>query len=210
MHCSFAEATHWRGRGNGANAVILRSGNAIRLARPADAPAIAAVHVHAWRETYTGLVPAQVLSGLSVARRTELWSRIISAPEAFHSSVVFVAQREGAFAGFGCCGLQRAENLHARGYDGEISSLYLLRPFQRCGLGLALMRAMSQELQRRRLRAASLWVLRENQNACRFYESLGGDIVADKKDIGEDGVVFDEVAYGWRDLGALVRRATRC
>jgi len=73
---------------------------------------------------------------------------------------------------------------------------------------MALMRAMGQELQRRQLRAASLWVLRENQNACRFYEKLGGDIVGDKKDIREDGVVFVEVAYGWRDLGALVQRAT--
>jgi hypothetical protein len=67
---------------------------------------------------------------------------------------------------------------------------------------------MCQELQRRRLQAASLWVLRENQNACRFYASLGGHIVGNKEDTREDGVVFVEVAYGWRDLGALVRRAT--
>jgi ribosomal protein S18 acetylase RimI-like enzyme len=185
-----------------------RISGSIRVARAADAPAIAAVHVDAWRETYAGLVPAHVLSGLSLDRRTEVWGRIISKPEAFNSSAVFVTEREGAVVGFGCCGLQRAEILNAQGYDGEISSIYLLRSVQRCGFGLALMSAMGQELQRRHLQAASLWVLRENQKACRFYEKLGGDIVGDKKDIREDGVVFVEVAYGWRDLGALVQRAT--
>jgi ribosomal protein S18 acetylase RimI-like enzyme len=182
-------------------------GGSIRVAREADAPAIAAVHVDAWRETYAGVVPDHVLSGLSVNRRTEVWTRIISNPEAFNSSTVFVAEREGVVAGFGCCGLQRTENLNAQGYDGEISSIYLLRSFQRCGLGLALMSAMGQELRRRQLQAASLWVLRDNQKACRFYERLGGDIVGDKKDIHEEGVVFVEVAYGWRDLGALVQTA---
>jgi ribosomal protein S18 acetylase RimI-like enzyme len=181
----------------------------IRIASAADAPAIAAVHVDAWRETYAGLVPAHVLSGLSVDRRIEGWARIMSKSEAFNSSAVFVAEREGAAVGFGCCGLQRAENLNAQGYDGEISAIYLLRSFQRCGLGTALMGAMGQELLRRQMHAASLWVLRENQNARRFYEKLGGDIVGHRKDISEDGVVFFEVAYGWRDLGALLQTATR-
>jgi ribosomal protein S18 acetylase RimI-like enzyme len=186
-----------------------RISDSIRIARAVDAPAIAAVHVDAWRETYAGLVPAHVLSGLSVHRRTEVWTRIMSNPEALNSSAVFVAEREGAVVGLGCCGLQRDENLNAQGYDGEISAIYLLRSFQRCGLGLALMSAMGKELRRRRMHAASLWVLRENQNARRFYEKLGGDIVGDKRDIREDGVVFVEVAYGWRDLGASLQTATR-
>jgi ribosomal protein S18 acetylase RimI-like enzyme len=182
--------------------------NSIRFAVVADASAIATIHVDAWRETYAGLIPPHVLSGLSADRRTEMWGRILSNPEGFSSSAVFVAEREGAIVGFGCCGLQRAESLGAQGYDGEISAIYLLRAFHRCGLGRALMSAMAQELQHRQLQAASLWVLRENEKACRFYEKLGGDAVADKKDIREDGFVFVEIAYGWRDLGALILTAT--
>jgi len=184
-----------------------RNGDFIRAAMGADAPAIAAVHVEAWRETYASLLPAHVLSSLSVDRRTEVWGRIISNPEAFESSAVLVAERDGAVVGFGCCGLQRAESLNARGYDGEISSIYLLRSFQGVGLGLRLMSAMGEELRRRRLKAASLWVLRANQKACRFYEKLGGDIIAEKTDVREDGVAFVEAAYGWRDLDALAQRA---
>jgi ribosomal protein S18 acetylase RimI-like enzyme len=103
--------------------------------------------------------------------------------------------------------MQRAESLNVQGYDGEISSIYVLRAFQRRGLGVALMSVMGGELQRRRLQAVSLWVLRENESARRFYEKLGGDIIGVKKDIREDGVVFVEVAYGWRDFGALAQRA---
>ena len=44
-------------------------GGSIRVAGVADAAAIAAVHVEAWRETYVGIVPVQVLAGLSVDRR---------------------------------------------------------------------------------------------------------------------------------------------
>ena len=43
-------------------------GGSIRVAEVADAAAIAAVHVEAWRETYVGIVPVQVLAGLSVDR----------------------------------------------------------------------------------------------------------------------------------------------
>jgi hypothetical protein len=69
------------------------------------------------------------------------------------------------------------------------------------------MSAMAQELRRRKLQGVSLWVLRKNQ-ACRFYEKLGGDVVADKKDVREDGFAFVELAYGWHDLAALILRAT--
>jgi ribosomal protein S18 acetylase RimI-like enzyme len=179
----------------------------IRAAGVADAAAIAAVHVEAWRETYMGIVPVQVLAGLSVDHRTEIWRRILTNPTAFSSSAVFVAERDGTVVGFGCCGMQRAESLNAQGYDGEISSIYVLRAFQRCGLGVALMSVMGGELQRRQLQAASLWVLRENESARRFYEKLGGDTIGNKKDIRGDGIIFVEVAYGWRDLGALAQRA---
>jgi ribosomal protein S18 acetylase RimI-like enzyme len=114
--------------------------------------------VEAWRETYVGIVPVQVLAGLSVDRRKEVWRRILTNPTAFSSSAVFVAERDGTVVGFSCCGMQRDESLNAQEYDGEISSIYVLRAFQRLGLGVALMSVMGGELQRRRLQAASLWV----------------------------------------------------
>jgi hypothetical protein len=49
----------------------------------------------------------------------------------------------------------------------------------------------------------SLWVLRENAKARRFYERLGGVVVAEKEERRAGGVLV-EVAYGWRGLGPLM------
>jgi hypothetical protein len=47
-----------------------------------------------------------------------------------------------------------------------------------------------------------LWVLEENEIARRFYESIGGTLIAqDRFELG--GAVLSEVAYGWKDLNAL-------
>ncbi len=134
-----------------------------------------------------------------------MWARILCDPATFNASAAFVAERGGTVVGFGCCGVQRSEMLSAQGYDGEISAIYILRSSQRRGFGLALMGAMTQELRHCRLEAASLWVLRENASARRFYEGLGGEVVGEKENI-HDHRIFIEVAYGWRNLAELAAR----
>jgi hypothetical protein len=99
--------------------MALSVSDSIRVARVADASAIATVHVDAWRETYADLVPVHMLCSLSVDRRTDMWGRVLSNPEEFSSSALFVAEREGAIVGFGCCGLQRVESLGAKGYEAR-------------------------------------------------------------------------------------------
>jgi len=181
------------------------SDGSIRTATVADASAIGSIHVEAWRETYVGIVPDHVLAGLSVEGRAAMWGRHLRDPTASNASAAFVAERGGTIVGFGCCGAQRAEMLKAQGYDGEFIAIYVLRTSQHRGLGLALMGAMAQELRRRQLEAASLWVLRENTGARRFYEGIGGEVVGEKEDI-RDQRIFIEVAYGWRNLAELAER----
>jgi ribosomal protein S18 acetylase RimI-like enzyme len=69
------------------------------------------------------------------------------------------------------------------------------------------MRTMGRQMRRRQLRGASLWVLRENIGACRFYEAIGGEIVGEREDIREDRVLV-EAAYGWRSLVRLAEVIT--
>ena len=52
---------------------------AIRKARPADAVAIAAVHVAAWRNTYPGILPDAFLAKLSVSRQAVHYDQAIRA-----------------------------------------------------------------------------------------------------------------------------------
>jgi ribosomal protein S18 acetylase RimI-like enzyme len=174
----------------------------IRRAMITDAPRIARVHVKSWLETYTGIVPDEILAALSVSRRTLAWERILRDPINHDNSVVYLKVVGDVIAGFGACGEQRDVNLKGQGFDGEIGAIYVLQQFQRLGTGRALMRALADELVGRGSHGIALWVLRENTPARHFYEKCGGEIVGERKDV-RGQAVLTEVAYGWRDINVL-------
>jgi hypothetical protein len=51
----------------------------LRDATPADAHAIANVLVQSWRAAYRGLLPDDVLAGLSIPDREQFWSDALTA-----------------------------------------------------------------------------------------------------------------------------------
>lgn len=171
----------------------------LRRAILADAPAIGALHVASWRETYTGLVPDAMLTGLTFEARTAMWSAVLADPDAFGRAALFVAEEDGRAVGFGACGDQRDNALADAGFGGEIGAVYVLRSHQQRGAGRALIGALFRALSDRGHAAASLWVLRENTAARAFYEGLGGEIVAERTE-----AALTEIAYGWRNLASPV------
>lgn len=174
----------------------------IRTATVADAVPLAELHIACWRETYPGLMPEAVLNRLSLPDRTQRWQAILGHPDVYNGAVVLLIECERRLVGFGSYGDQRASDLLAKGFTGEITALYLLRAAQKQGLGRALMATLARGLIARGHRAANLWVLRENVQARGFYERLGGEVVGEKED-ERDGAVLIELAYGWRNLLAL-------
>jgi ribosomal protein S18 acetylase RimI-like enzyme len=171
---------------------------AIRLATDADVLPMAKVHIVSWRETYPGQLPDPMLARLSIADEAIRWQRMLDRPRARGRDIAFVAEQQGAVVGYGSCGEQRALLLRDRGFTGEICELYVLRRVQRQGAGSGLMKAMAGALIERGHRAMSLWVLDTNSIARRFYESLGGTSIAEKR------AGLAEVAYGWTDLRRLL------
>jgi GNAT superfamily N-acetyltransferase len=97
-------------------------------------PPIARLHVAAWRETYRGLLPDEVLAGLDEDRRRAVWTEAIAAGNAR------IALVEGA--GFASMGTQRDKLLAEEGYGEELFAIYILRAGQGRGLGRALLRAV--------------------------------------------------------------------
>ena len=73
------------------------------------------MHVTSWRETYAGLLPDKMLSALSVESRAAAWAKIMqdpgTEPATERSTVVHLAEHQGAIIGFGSCGAQRTESL---------------------------------------------------------------------------------------------------
>jgi ribosomal protein S18 acetylase RimI-like enzyme len=153
------------------------------------------------------MVPDEMLASLSVERRAESWQRILDDPTKAHDTRVTVAELDHALVGFGAWSSQRTASLAAAGYDGEIGSIYVLKAYQRRGIGKALFCAMTDDLLRRGYRGVALWVLRDNVRARGFYEWCEGRVVSTREDVRAD-VILVEVAYAWLDLQLLKRKVS--
>jgi ribosomal protein S18 acetylase RimI-like enzyme len=172
---------------------------AVRAALPADADAIASVHVAGWRETYAGIMSEETLMGLSAERRAMHWYRMLTeSPQLLR---IFVAERAGVIVGFAAGGEGRDADIVA---DAEIHAIYVLRSAQRIGAGRALMRATAAALRAEGHRSAYLWVLGENTPARAFYERLGGRTIAERTEMIAKAEHI-EVAYAWPDIERLAR-----
>ena len=171
----------------------------IRPAEPEDAPRIAHVHVESWRTTYPGIIPAEVLDNLETHQRELYWHGVILNPD--NDEFVYVAENdEQEIVGFASA--STAQRSELEDYEAELFTVYLLESAQGSGIGRGLMTAIAQHLLANEVQSLMLWVAEQN-SACAFYEKLGGENVG-KKTITVGGADIITVAYGWRDIHALL------
>jgi len=170
----------------------------IRPARIGDAEAIARIEIESWRATYAGMLPDRVLLGMSERRQTGSWASFLRhRPE----DVRVAHTAKGTPLGFGNCGAQRDS---AVDYGGEVYTLYVLPDAQGQGVGRQLLLGLFQRLVATGHNSALVWVVRANP-ARFFYERLGGKQVM-YRPIPVGGQPVDAIAYGWRDLVAMLGR----
>lgn len=156
----------------------------IREATPDDAAAIARVHVDSWIGAYRGIVPDEILDNLSVDRRTEGWTRMLTNGDVW----AFVAEEVGVVRGFvGCGSIERPEgDDEFAGLDpndtAELTTIYIDPRWWGRGIGQALMDVAVADLRKREFTSAVLWVLAENDRARRFYESGGWRVDGARKE----------------------------
>jgi ribosomal protein S18 acetylase RimI-like enzyme len=164
----------------------------IRTARPGDERGIAATQIIAWAQTYDGILPDRLLKPWEEDALTAIWYRRLAEPKS--RALTYVTETgDRQIAGFGICGQTRGRALPT---TGEISLLYLRRSVQRKGAGRGLMRAMAAVLQTRGYRSTGVWVLAENDRAIRFYEALGGIMIASRT--GQfGGHATRELGFAW-------------
>ena len=163
----------------------------IRRAVPNDAPALAEIHVLAWQAGYRGLLPDSFLDSLAAAERLPRWRERLASK----SETVFVAELNGQVAGWLVIGPQRDQDLDPQ-RSAEIYAVYVYPDFWRRGCGAALLAQAKDEMRLQGYAEASLWVLRGNQRAIRFYEAHGFQPDgASKVETNRAGIAFDEVRY---------------
>jgi GNAT superfamily N-acetyltransferase len=143
----------------------------VRVARAADARAIAVVHVRSWQAAYRGLLPQDYLDGLDPGQRVPRWAAMLGQAD-WPRHAVLVAEEAGEVVGFARISPVRDEDLDPAAV-GEVTAIYLLPRVWGAGLGRELMGTARAGLREAGFREAALWVLDTNERARRFYQADG-------------------------------------
>ncbi len=163
----------------------------IREAVLADAEGIARIHVEMWQHAYRGLMPDELLDGLTVEQRLPMHvQRLTTPPPRAHT---LVADDGGAILGF--CTVGTSHEPDASEQTGHLYAIYLDPAVQGKGIGSALLDEGVRQLQAEGFTHATLWVLASNAPTIAFYEHKGWAADgATKRELWND-VPLDVVRY---------------
>ena len=160
----------------------------IRPAQLTDVPAMARVNVHAWNETYRGLISDRILDdpGFTSARARQ-WTTVLTDPR-FITHRVAVAEDNGIIVGIAMSGpgAQQSDPLH-------LYVLYVLKQWHGSGAGTDLLEAVLPPWE-----AATLWVADPNPRAQAFYRKHGFQPDGIEK-VEDDLPVIHMIRAGGRD-----------
>lgn len=177
----------------------------IRLAQAEDADALARVIVDTGRVAHRGQMPDEALIRQPLeeayAESARNWARTLAAIAASDApqECIYVAEDEtGAIVGL-CMGGPPRQNVQAK--SGEVYVLYVQESHQHRGLGRSLVRAVAAHLAQLGMTSLLIGCLAANAPARRFYEALGGRVIAER-DFDQDGFMLPEVVYGWDEMSA--------
>ncbi len=148
----------------------------IRPAKISDSSGIAMVNVDAWKSTYKGIISDEYLDNLSYEKREQAIRQIINTAD--DKKFIFVAENiDGRIIGFASFGKYREND---NDINGELYAIYILKEFQGKGTGKLLYRCAMQKLKESSLFPVIIWVLDENSQARKFYESMGAAKVKER------------------------------
>ena len=159
----------------------------LREANIADLRPLAELHVRTFNETHVGPLG----SGPTYSTREWQWREKLSELDATHFVLVLETPAK-QLVGFIWCH-PTTDNPR---WAARLNKIYLLRDYQRRGLGTRMVAAAVDRLLTHGLTSMALFTEADNEPACNFYERLGGE-----RQLNERGR-FDGM-YGWADLRQL-------
>ena len=177
-----ANARRLRARGEDAAAFVLRD------MAEADVPAVSRIHAVTWAQTYP-----LVRRPPTAALRERQWREKLARPEPGWFALV-VQKPGGEIVGF--VQGSRYANPDQPDYGGELGKIYLLRDYQRLGLGRRMMGEAARRFLADGVSSMLLFAAAENPSVA-FYERLGGERLREP-----DGSLSPG-NFGWRDLRRL-------
>jgi ribosomal protein S18 acetylase RimI-like enzyme len=137
-------------------------------ALPADAHAIAKVHIASWQAAYAGIFPDEFLQGLSLEQREAQWVSNLNGTATSNA----VAELNGSIVGFVSFGPARDDDCDPARV-AEIIAIYVAPDAWGEGVGSRLFDHAIGALVERSFETVTLWVLEANERARTFYENRG-------------------------------------
>jgi ribosomal protein S18 acetylase RimI-like enzyme len=158
----------------------------IRDATAADIPTLARLHVATWNATYAPLL----VNGPSVAIREHQWREAFAKNDG--SWFCFVVERpDGELVGFA-----KGRKSDGAEFGGELNKIYLLRDYQRLGLGRQLVGHVARRFLDQGI--TSMWLFGDARNpSSHAWIAMGAEKTDPDPGSGN---------YGWRDLKGLASR----
>lgn len=161
----------------------------LRPAEPADALAVARVHVRSWQRAYRTLLPDAYLDQLRPEERAARYDFATTDPLKPHT---LVAVDDNGIRGFATTAPSRDADLPGA---GELYALYVDPDAWNRGYGLALIAAARRRLAENGADHAILWLLEGNARADRFYRADGWRPDGSRRTEDIWGIVVSEIRY---------------
>lgn len=162
----------------------------IRPTLKADAHSMACIYVQTWQDTYLSLIPYDYLLSMSIPRHEKAFSNELNG----RHIISFVAEDDGRIIGFTTGGYDRHGD---SAYDGEIYTLYVLKNFQRRGVGTSLVAALAMQFELSGIHTMLVRVLKLNPYK-RFYKKINGLYLQTQRR-SFAGEIMEVETYGWLD-----------
>lgn len=149
-----------------------------------DLPALAALHVKTWNDTYPGVIQKPTYE-----LRESQWRQTFALDD--DSWFCFVIENiKGQLIGFAKG--KKYDHTDLPEFTGELNKIYLLREYQRMGLGRRLVGCVARRFLSLGITSMVLFAEADNPS-CKFYEALEGEKIGDPPSGN----------YGWHDLQHL-------
>ena len=158
----------------------------IRFNRIEDQMQMAHIKIDGWRGTYDGIVASKYLVNMNYEEQAERFYRSFDE----YKYRVLVAVRGNEVLGYSCFDPKE----RSFKYDAELESLYIKPTEKGKGIGSALFLETAKELLSEGRRNMIIWCLKDNTNAIKFYEKLGG-IKSETKMANIGGELYEEYGF---------------
>ena len=130
--------------------------------------AIARLHAYSWQIHYRGIFNDAYLDHDVVQERLDVWQRRFEKPS--KDQFVVLANDQDLLCGFGCAFFN-----HDPEFGSLVDNLHVHPEWQGKGIGRNLMNHCIDQIAKLDQQFKMyLWVLKENHNARKFYERMGG------------------------------------